>query len=198
METPPSKAVEAGGSGWPKAHSPAPPKPSKCAPSPPDALLDPNTPCHWVPGTEPAFFISSRLLWQPCVCLVFTSRDAWRLSLLDHTRAASQRFPSSADIFLMMLLPLYPFLWSSPRRCSCGPCPASGPERRQLLAPLATASPIASLGKPAGLPQARHKQLAHGSWWAHGSGYISLLAPERLPGLLGWLLWLWGCRELSV
>lgn len=119
---------------------------------PPDPLLDPNTPCHWGPGTEPAFFISSHLLWQPCVCLVFTSRDAWRLSLLDHTRGASQCFPSSADIFLMMPLPLYPFSWSSPRRCSCGPCPASGPDRRLLLAPLATASPSASLGNPTGLP----------------------------------------------
>lgn len=47
--------------------------------------------------------------------MVFTSRDAWILSLLDHTRGASQCFPSSADIFLVMPFPPQPFPWSSPR-----------------------------------------------------------------------------------
>lgn len=102
VETPPNWAVEAGGPGGPEAYFPVSPKPSKHAPSRPDALLDPNALCHREPGTEPAFFISSHLLWQPRVCLVFTSRDAWKLSLLDHTRGASQHFPSSADIFLVM------------------------------------------------------------------------------------------------
>lgn len=99
---PPAGQWRVGGPGGPEAYFPVSPKPSKHAPSRPDALLDPNALCHREPGTEPVFFISSHLLWQPRVCLVFTSRDAWKLSLLDHTRGASQHFPSSADIFLVM------------------------------------------------------------------------------------------------
>lgn len=118
---PPVRQQRLGGLGDPKHASQPPLKPSKHALSPPDTLLDPNVLCHQEPGTEPAFFISSHLLWQPRVCLVFTSQDAWILSLLDHTCGVSQCFPSSADIFLVMTFPPQPFPWSSPRSNRAAP-----------------------------------------------------------------------------
>lgn len=192
-----------GGLGVPKHISQSPPKPSKRAPSPQDALLDPNALCHREPGTEPAFFISSHLLWQPRVCLVFTSWDAWILSLLDHTRGASQRFPSSADIFLVMLFPPQPFPQSSPRSNRAAPAVDAQPQVRRggccwpawpQLAPLsAWASSRSSLMPGTGCWHT-------GSGWAQGSRHASLLA----PGGATWAARLataffpiWGCRGLS-
>lgn len=136
VETPlPGQCSGAWGARVTQSTCPSPPQALQACPIPPDAPLSPNAPCHRDPGTEPAFVISSHLLWQPCVCLVFTARDAWILSLLDHTRGASQRFPSSADIFLMVPLPPQPFPGSSPRSTRAAPA-ADGQPQRGCLWPM--------------------------------------------------------------
>lgn len=143
METSPARQWGPGGLGDPKHVSQSQPPSPPSMPHPPrEALLEPHALCHREPGAEPMFFISSHLLWQPHVCLVFTSQDAWILSLLDHTRGASQCFPSAADIFLMMLFPPQPFSPSSPSSSGAAPavnaqpqCWARGSGHASLLAP---------------------------------------------------------------
>jgi len=160
---------------------PSPLKPSKRAPSPSDALLDPNTLCHQEPGTEPAFFISSHLLWQPCVCLVFTSRGAWILSLLDHTRGASQRFPSSTDIFLVVPFPLQPFPRSSPRSNKAAPAVNAHHQVWRggcCLYAWPQLVPLPTWASPWSCPMPGTSSWHTGSGWAWGSGMLPCSPPE--------------------
>lgn len=80
---PPARVVDPSREGWgtwkTQTTNLRVPQTLQALPVPPNPVPAPNSMCHREAGMEPVLFIPSSLLWQPCVCLVFTSQDPWIL-----------------------------------------------------------------------------------------------------------------------